>query len=813
MTWFPQLGPQMAALECDWCDELFYGGERGGGKSDFQLGYQEDGALRYGKNWRGIMFRKTYAELEELQGRAMDIFPQSGGFFKSNASVDYPYSNCWYWPSGASVKMRYIENERDYGRYHGHQYCVGENTRIWMSDGSLLAIKDVVAGDLVATLEGPRRVLRTVPRYKAPCVKLKLPHGEQIQPIWHPVLSNAGCTVGLLPDGSRTAAQPQTWLAAQSDYDIYRNSQGSVASAASGQTHFSVSGDELPKNGPLLRSSVPVALVAQLVHLAADQKAKLQNSLDKQHELYEGKYPLATSSSYFDRWPPLELLARAQDLAKSVFAYVHGACARLVKPLIQDLTKHYENDSRPYDAQPLPLREAGPNDVPLPAYVVRPSHDSYLADGMDYIPEYNRQALYTYIHPYTKEPRHGVIPLESGIAQIEFCGDAYVCDLTIEGVNHYVSETGLVNKNTGISFDEVTEYATPSGLLRMLSTLRSAAGVPCTVRLTGNPGGVGHSWVKSRYIDVGPPRHPFTDPETGFTRMFIPSRLQDNAILLDSDPGYRNRILAATYGNEALRKAWLEGDWNIVAGAFFNCWSSQMVLRPVELPEWWTRFRSGDWGSARPFSFGWWAIAGDDFEHPDGPFIPRGALIRYREYYGCDDTVKNPNVGLKLPAEEVGQNIIHLERGEKISYGVLDPAAFSSDGGPSIAERLYIGSGNKLMFRKADNARVASKGAMGGWDQMRSRMLGEDGLPMIYTFSNCTDSIRTIPMLQHDENRVEDVNSDMEDHAADEWRYACMSRPYVRPKPVGETKPKFWHEQPSKYLFFPKGVDKRIERI
>ena len=84
---------------------------------------------------------------------------------------------------------------------------------------------------------------------------------------------------------------------------------------------------------------------------------------------------------------------------------------------------------------------------------------------------------------------------------------------------------------------------------------------------------------------------------------------------------------------------------------------------------------------------------------------------------------------------------------------------------------------------------------------------------MIYAFSNCTDSIRTIPMLQHDENRVEDVNSDMEDHAADEWRYACMSRPYVRPKPVSETGPKYWHEQPSKDLFFPAKGKARVDRI
>ncbi len=111
--------------------------------------------------------------------------------------------------------------------------------------------------------------------------------------------------------------------------------------------------------------------------------------------------------------------------------------------------------------------------------------------------------------------------------------------------------------------------------------------------------------------------------------------------------------------------------------------------------------------------------------------------------------------------------------------GQLKPA-FSEDGGPSIQSRLGV------FFRRADNKRIPYKGALGGWDQLRSRLEGEDfgepmgNRPMIYTFSTCTDSIRTIPALQHDPNKPEDLDSSMEDHAADDWRYAAMSRPYTR---------------------------------
>jgi hypothetical protein len=174
---------------------------------------------------------------------------------------------------------------------------------------------------------------------------------------------------------------------------------------------------------------------------------------------------------------------------------------------------------------------------------------------------------------------------------------------------------------------------------------------------------------------------------------------------------------------------------------------------------------------------------GDDHALPEsGGILPRGAMVRYREWYGR----KGPNEGLKLTAEEVAHGILSKEQpGEKIAYSVLDPAAFAVDGGPSIAERMAkVGA----TFRRADNKRVSQLGALGGWDQMRQRMKGEDGRPMIYCFSTCTDSIRTIPALQHDPDKPEDLDTDGEDHAADEWRYGCMSRPY-QPHKAADKKP------------------------
>lgn len=743
----------------------FYGGERGGGKSDFQLGYQEDAALSYEGKSRGIMFRKTYAELEELQARACQVFPASGAVYKTQPSADYPLSNCWYWPNGATVKMRYIENERDYGRYHGHQYCVEVGTLILMADGSGKRIDEIKIGDYVATLEGAKRVTCTIQPYIAPCVAL---HGDgvnQIHPAWHPVLTSSGwqsyaSILGIdskefeekFPESSRHPSVSLTVKRAASVPLMDRQCQISIQSPCACK--------------PDLRT-------------AQKSPTLMQRVLSYIYDLL----PLFSARKRYEHCSPR---AEKDDVQLDV-----------VNDLQQDqgLTGDYCSCSHQYDGQFHAPLDSDSIEPPSQSCAASHSHAYCKLDVLGSIPSHSRQTEYSYQHPYALMERETGWESSLSACEMSFVGMRLVADITVEDANHYITfKQGAINKNTHMSFDEVTEYPTPAGLLKMLSTLRSAYGVPCTVRATGNPGGIGHSWVKQRYIDVAPPYTPYNDPDTGFTRMFIPSKTSDNTILLANDPKYRNRILAATGGNEALRKAWLEGDWDIVAGAFFDCWDrTRHVVKPFQIPDHWLRFRSGDWGSARPFSFGWFAVVADDFKHGD-LILPRGCLVRYREWYGqATDDSGNPkyNVGLKMVAESVGSRLAEIEAKDNVSYGVLDPAAFSQDGGPSIHERIMLGSGSKVVFRRADNKRVATLGALGGWDQMRSRLIGEAAeRPMLVFFENCIDSIRTIPLLQHDKDNIEDVDTDGEDHAADDVRYACMSRPWIK-ESIKEVAPKF----------------------
>jgi hypothetical protein len=336
---------------------------------------------------------------------------------------------------------------------------------------------------------------------------------------------------------------------------------------------------------------------------------------------------------------------------------------------------------------------------------------------------------------------------------------------------------------TRVYVEEIGNFPSDRPILKLMATLRSGAGVPVGFRSTGNPGGPGHGWVKQRYIDPAPAGwQVFKDSLSGLERVFIPSRVGDNPYLGED---YVNQLRAS--GSKELVRAWLEGDWSVIEGAFFDNWSMERhVIAPFAIPNDWLRFRSMDWGFARPFSVGWWAVVGDDYQHPsDGhAILPRGALVRYREWYGCQPD--KPNIGLRLTAEEVAHGILARES-EPIKYSVLDPAAFAEDGGPSIAERINTVL-RKSGFHRADNKRVTERGAMGGWDQMRSRLVGDaDGRPMLYVFKTCTDFIRTVPSLQHDPDKPEDLDTEGEDHVADEARYGCMSRPWVPHKQPEKT--------------------------
>lgn len=341
-----------------------------------------------------------------------------------------------------------------------------------------------------------------------------------------------------------------------------------------------------------------------------------------------------------------------------------------------------------------------------------------------------------------------------------------------------------------VYIEEIGNFPSDKPVRKLFAILRPpiAGGPPirCQFKATANPGGPGQGWVKARYIDPAPAMTPFSVDEGKRYRIFIPAKLQDNPHLMENDPGYVDRLRDS--GSEDLVKAWLEGDWNTVLGQYFREFNKDIhVIPTAELPAHWkTRYRAMDWGSARPFCVLWFAVA-DGAQIPGiAQYIPRGALVVYRELYGWNG---KPNEGARKTASEVARLIIDVEDDYNIisdnyELNKIDPSTFATNGGPSIAEEMarenYHGRPG-VWFKRADNRRVGGQGPMGGWDQVRKRLKGEENHPMIFFFDCCHHLIRTLPMIPTDSINLDDIDSDSEDHAADTLRYGCMARPYLPP--------------------------------
>lgn len=333
-----------------------------------------------------------------------------------------------------------------------------------------------------------------------------------------------------------------------------------------------------------------------------------------------------------------------------------------------------------------------------------------------------------------------------------------------------------------IYLDEATQLSEYQ-MRTIRACLRGANDHPKRMYYTCNPGGQGHAYIKRIFIDKR-----YVDGEDAADYAFVQSLVTDNAALIAAQPEYIRQLEALP---PKLRDAWLFGRWDIFEGQFFEDFAPEPgaehiadeglsadelrqqrrwthVIAPFAPDRGWTICRSYDFGYNRPFSCAWWAV---DYD---------GVLYRILELYGCTAT---PNEGVKWTPHRQFAEIARTERehpwlrGRQIT-GVADPAIWDASRGESIAE---VAASYGVHFVPGDNARID------GWMQCHYRLqFDERGYPRMYVFDTCKGFLRTIPTLMYDEHKAEDLDTDGEDHIADEWRYMCMSRPI---KPIVPVKP------------------------
>jgi hypothetical protein len=330
---------------------------------------------------------------------------------------------------------------------------------------------------------------------------------------------------------------------------------------------------------------------------------------------------------------------------------------------------------------------------------------------------------------------------------------------------------------TWIGWDELQQWENDEAYFKLMACLRSSSPVPTKrVRSGGNPGGIGHSWIKKYFIDPAPKGLKLID-DGNSQRMYIPSRVTDNPELLRNDPEYIDRLKRV--GNEQLVKAWLEGDWSIIAGAYFPEFSlDKHVVPAVNLPKHLFRYRTFDWGGAEPFFVHWIAVSdGQEFLAGGKKYwFPKGALIFYREWNGCDP--KKPSHGLRMRNEEIAKGILLRTYEPNVDITLTDSLPFQSRGGPTIASVFH---NNGVTLTQADTDRIT------GWVHVRDRLIGVDDYPLIYVFETNIYTIQYFAALQADDRNPEDaVQSGEATHCMDGVRYGCAAFPVIKSLPEPE---------------------------
>jgi hypothetical protein len=337
-----------------------------------------------------------------------------------------------------------------------------------------------------------------------------------------------------------------------------------------------------------------------------------------------------------------------------------------------------------------------------------------------------------------------------------------------------------------IGWEELTNWATGDCFKLMMSCCRSTvAGMPRKVRATTNPYGKGHNWVKKRYR-LPQMRGKVIRTEGEPDRIALHGNLVENRILLDADPLYIQRIRAAAANPQQI-EAWLNGSWDITSGGMFDdLWDSMVHVVPrFQVPRSWIIDRSFDWGSSKPFSVGWWAESdGTDLVLPSGRVIRTvpGDLFRIAEWYGCQKGEENK--GLHMLAGQIAEGIkfreISLGLAGRVKPGPADSSIFDEENGSCIARDMAV---KGVKWERADKGPGSRKQ---GWQQIRKLLAGAANLdeegkvrvglprehPGIFVVGELNEAfLRVVPHINRSDKDPDDVDTDSEDHGADEARY------------------------------------------
>lgn len=796
IVWAAQPGAQWTFLRCP-VGEALLEGPRGGGKTDCLLmDFLQHVGQGFGAQWKGILFRHTFPELEDVIAKSKQWFPQLVKGATYNESKSF-----WHFPTGETLKFRPFETKDDYWKYHGHSYpWIGwEELTTWPSDE---CYKSMFSTWRSTHPNIPRKYRATT--NPSGCV----PFGE--------VLTAKGWTdIRFVEEGDSVVS-----------FD--RQGHASLSQVTERTERF-YEGDIIVREGRGLRMyftpnhRLPL-LLADGHKLRAFHdcpgETKMRGSVTSWEgtELGEFRCPQTYVGRKRRIQQPSTLSER--DYAELMGWYLSEGCTTEGDPsfsIAQCKPRHRAT------IEAL-LRRAG--------FVFSTTNQGftvYSKDWFDYFKQFGKSTnkhvprdLLNATAPTLRVFLNAVVDGDGHRTKTGFSYSSLsqqlrddVAEAAVKlgyRVSFYERQrpnrthrTYEVSASRGkpIVFQTGNHvYNVNTYSKRVDVELRPFSGKVYCLKVPGDEsfvirqgknvwlsGNSGHNWVKARFrlpIPPGKTIGPLIQEEGCPDRVAVHSELVENRVLMEADPSYRDAISAAAR-NPAERKAWLEGSWDVVAGGMFDdVWlAAKHVVPPFEIPLDWKLDRAFDWGSSKPFSVGWWAESNGTDVLINGKWystVP-GDLFRVQEWYGWNG---QPNEGCKMLARDIAAGIVQREIKwgwlGRVQPGPADSAIFTVENGVSIAKdmmrpvridgKLY----NGIQWTRSDKRPGSRKT---GWEMMRKMFeagKGPDGRPReepgLFVVEHCEHFLRTIPVLPRDLKKdADDVDTKSEDHIADETRY------------------------------------------
>lgn len=801
-------------------DETLCCGTRGSMKTISQLlAFLKYVGRGYGHFWRGVIFDQEYRFLDDIILKSKQIFSQLGGEYNISEKR-------WTFPTGESLIFRIMKTDDDYWRFHGHEYCLPDNEKIATNKG-LVAIKDVEVGTLVKTLNGYKPVIKKFDVGVKDCVKVEVYTLDghlrcvQQQSVNHRLLTTAGVWQKSSSRSFQSVLLSDEMLDRQEEvcklpHDVCQENLAFFAQQVCAETSAILS-DMLHQN--VLPNLVSLQALTLNVVLLLNNLSKLRDlPTSSRNELVSSVLSLVNKVNRLGI-----RLGRQHFLKQLVQRHLCGKLNLNVQQLndcvvlrkVASLLYHCFHDFCQYGVLAHRDKESVQLLVPLLHDVIKHSPENSLGDLVGGL-LHSRLCQFAFWHPYQKDKLcRSNLELSLGFVRVHSLHKLHCFDVEVECTNHYITQSGLVNKNCFIGFNELSKYPTSylydtiqscnrSGFVPELNPVYDPITkkmlilppIPLMVFSTTNPYGAGHFWVKKRFIDVAPYGHiVYRDTEVynPATDEVITMRRSQVAIFSSyiENPFLSPKYIAGlvNHPDPNIRAAWAMGSWDITAGGMFgDLWRRERHVIPrFAIPKNWFINRTFDWGSSHPFSVGWWAQANGeevDVLLDNGTWTkfapPAGSLIQIYEYYGTNEI--GTNKGLQLGARQIAKDIVAIEHAlydsdwleSEIHAGAADNQIWNkiNDDTPSIADLMASERVTWLNSNKSAGSRI--NGAQIMRDMLEDTLKNNVERPHIYFMSNCVSSIATLPILPRDTKKLDDVDTNAEDHCWDMTRYRLL---------------------------------------